>query len=316
MDDDDDPNDEEGRFSDNNNNKKMNQSTSKDNLNNNTNSKTQNFPEDQYNLAYILFLILGVGTILSGICFSVAIDFFREIYPENSSYLEYIVTFGYNAGQIIGILAVVLFCPATMSETEKLMKNRSGVLTSLFLSVRERIYLFQIVNFVCMCVVCCVNLIVMLEFGEHYVKDASYGKSVALWVTVTMNVITGIGSGVLVASLFAFAAIFPWDYTQSAMGGLALAGAIASVLHIATKYYFTEKTFRSIIGENVTFFGLAAAWHLLCIVAFFILVRLPITEYCAHKYRLLCSSKFIASVTGDDNLQSDTGSSHIQHQQQ
>jgi equilibrative nucleoside transporter 1/2/3 len=265
--------------------------------------KNKSIPiDDNYNLAYVLFMILGVGSILCGHCFILAIDFFRDIYPEYKDDLEHVLSFSYNAGQIVGILAVVFFCPATQSEAVDMLKKRSGLKSSLFLSIRERIYLFQWINFICMCLVCCINLIIMLEFGEHGMKSQNFGKVVAFYATMFLNAITGIASGILVASLFGLAAIFPWDYTQSAMGGLALAGAIASAVRIGTKYYLTSRLLSTITEENILFFGLAAAWNLLCVIAFAVLLRLPITKYCVRRSLTLTS---LQSESFDGNNSND-----------
>jgi hypothetical protein len=139
-----------------------------------------------------------------------------------------------------------------------------------------------VLNFFSLLTVVCMMAILTNE----YIGEVSAIKESVLWIIFTCNIICGMGSGILLASLFSFAALFPWEYTQSVMGGLGLAGALVSVLRILTKLLLV------IPGQTIEYgtfistmvmFAASTVLQFLCMILFYILVRRPITIFYSRR---------------------------------
>jgi large-conductance mechanosensitive channel len=112
--------------------------------------------------------------------------------------------------------------------------------------------------------------------------EGSYMHEVVLWIIFTCNIICGMGSGVLLASLFSFAALFPWEYTQSVMGGLGLAGAVVSIMRVLTKVLFVipgQTVEYGTFISTVVMFSASVVLQFICMILFYVLVRRPITTF-------------------------------------
>ncbi|KAL9649051.1 hypothetical protein ABK040_008428 [Willaertia magna] len=236
-------------------------------------------PRDWYYIGKIMFLILGSGTLIPGLCFQLSIDWFQAISPsswqENTNviqFLEYILNFGFNLGQIVAIIVYTII----------MWKNSVHSLRKVAFSLERSIYIAFLLNFVCVTVALFLNVIIVTQYGLFTSND-NYDIKVILILIILLNSITGLGSGVLCSGLLSFASNFPWKYTVFYLVGLSCGNALLSVLRVMSKGIWYD-TRQGMFNSIVLFFTLSAAFEIISIISFIILLRLPITKYCRQHY--------------------------------
>ncbi|KAL0477662.1 equilibrative nucleotide transporter [Acrasis kona] len=257
---------------------------------------------DNYHSAYILFFLLGIGAIIPSQVFLITVDFFRDTFPGHINYIEYILPFGNNAAQVISIMIMLLLCrkPGYIYRQSLQLSSFSELAGRVFYwSTFDRVIISWVTNFLSLFTVCCM----MVTLTSEYIGELSDLKEAILWIMVACNCICGLASGWLIASLFSFAALFPWEYTQSVMGGMGMAGALVAIARIAIKLLviFPGQTmeYDSFIGSLILF-GVCCLVQFVCMLLFMVLIRRPITRYYQKRQIRLERQELInASLNGE-----------------
>ena len=236
-------------------------------------TKTEKFhsqaPRDIGSAAYWIFVLLGVGLLFGWNSFISDPDYFKENYLEN---IEFLISIAYTVPNVSGLLLMIRFG-----------KKLSFVVT-IFGS-------FFVCGFVLLLV--------------PFVLDWGVGHGGGAAIILTFVFLNGIGTAILQASLFGFAAKMPPVYSQALMGGNGIAGVIVAVIRIVTYAAMPSDTEKS----SMIYFMCSGGVVFLCILCFFILLRMPFTRYYITQnpadsvYELGNADE----LTDDDELYSDCG---------
>jgi equilibrative nucleoside transporter 1/2/3 len=196
-------------------------------------------PQDKYRIAYIVFVIQGLGMLLPWNAFISAADYFTKLY--GSSFVFFI----------------------------SLVFNWSGAMCYLFVKVLPRFSFLQRVMFSLFLFVVVLLVIPFLEPAPLAVSKA---------ITLAGVFIVGIAAAIMQSSITGMAALFPPDYIGGLMSGCGIAGIVAITLRIITKSSMGDST-TGLDPSVTLFFILAACVALACAASFVVLWRLPITKH-------------------------------------
>ncbi|KAF0983766.1 hypothetical protein FDP41_007681 [Naegleria fowleri] len=237
-------------------------------------------PRDAFSLARIMFLLMGSGVLVPGICYQLAVDWFNLIFPSRGDsdsfnfidFLEYILSLGFNIGQLAAILLYTIF----------MWRKSVHTLKAQTFTVEQFIFMGYALNFVCVMVTLFINMVLVLQYGFNN-KDDTYDKIFMLVCIVVLNCLVGVGSGVLSSAVISFAANFTWKYTVFFLVGLSLGNAVLSIFRLFSRLIWYD-TAQGLFNSIILFFSFSAIIQVICIIAFIYLLRLPITKYCKEHY--------------------------------
>lgn len=206
-------------------------------------------PKDKYHTAWFLFLILGTGILLPWNAFINAGDYFTTEYSFFSSFM-FFLALAYN------------------------WSSCSSMLLSIFVMHRFSFGSRAISSFLVDLVVLMLIPFLTMLFNHH----------TAMYLTFVGTFITGIASSILFGTIFGLAALFPPKYSTAIMSGNGVAGVLSSLLRIITKVSEpdNEKGYQI---SGIIFFVLAAGVILICIVSYFVLMNLPVTQFYVRQYQ-------------------------------
>ena len=143
-----------------------------------------------------------------------------------------------------------------------------------------------ILNFVSLLI----TVVMVYVVSNGYLSEGAVEKEIILWVMIICNVLCGVGSGILVASLFSFAALFSWEYTQSVVGGIGMAGALVSVFRVLTKavlvFPYRPIEYATYLSTSILFI-VSATGQFVCMFLYVILLKRPVTQFNAKRQQLL-----------------------------
>lgn len=214
-------------------------------------------PVDRFNMVYILFCLLGCGTLLPWNFFITANDYFRE---KLKSEPELVTTFQ-------NFFSVASFAP-----------NVFLMLINVFLLHKIRVQIRILVAIV-------VTFVMFALTAGLVLPDTSNDTRMFFIVTLcTVTVINAAGS-VLQGALFGLAGMFPQKYIQGVFAGQGLGGLFASGANLASLVGNS-----SIIYSAFGYFIAAAVVLLLCLVGFVYLMRMDFVKHHLKKQKS-CSRK-------------------------
>lgn len=222
-------------------------------------------PEDAYNLAYLIMLLLGAGLLFPYNAMLAAVDYWDDVYPGKD--LTYWVPL---VMMITGLTTQVL-----MIKYGHILSFKTWISTN---------YAGQ------------VGLLVMLPLVDNFTDPSK-----SIYVTYTLMGIFGISSAILQNTVYAFAAIFPSKYMQAIMGGNGLAGVVVCIVRILTKAGFASDK-EGNENSALVFFVLSAIMMVFCTFAYLVLLRLPFAQsyILADKLASGGTATSAGSVNGDD----------------
>jgi len=205
-------------------------------------------PRDKHFSTYSILVLLGCGFLFPYNSFITAVDYFSDLYPT------YDVEFAFPAVYTISLLA-----------------------TMVLMVKWGRSYSFStriVGSFVCFLAVMIAVPVADLSLGESYETS----NDMMFYGTCGLLLITGVADAVAQGSMYGLAGLFPPLYRQAIQNGNGVAGISVSLLRVFTKASVPD-TPRGLRFSSLLYFGLSAITMLACIVAYFILVRLPFTKH-------------------------------------
>jgi len=237
-------------------------------------------PPDRFFATYAIFVLLGCGLLFPYNAFITAVDYFSSLYPN------YRVEFAF---------------PAVYT---------SSLFLSMFVMVRHGRFLsfgMRIVgSFACFLVIMIAIPIFDFAMGEAYETS----NTIMFGATLAMLLLTGIADAVAQGTLYGYAGQFPPLYVQAIQNGNGVAGLAVSLLRVFTKVSVPNERTSSLL-----YFALAGVVVFLCIVSYFILIRLPFTKYYLTSpvplnqeielSMLTENSSFMSETSGEGEVPSD-----------
>eukprot|EP01111_Echinosteliopsis_oligospora_P013565 TRINITY_DN4895_c0_g1_i1.p1 TRINITY_DN4895_c0_g1~~TRINITY_DN4895_c0_g1_i1.p1 ORF type:complete len:431 (-),score=65.89 TRINITY_DN4895_c0_g1_i1:20-1312(-) len=217
-----------------------------------------NIPRDNYNLAFIIFVILGTGLLLPWNAFICANPYFTTLY---SNTFVFYLSLAYNWSSVICLILSVKFMPR--------------------FSFSGRVFTFFGLDFVVLMLVPFIYNIM----GEH--------KQPAMAATLLCVFLTGVASSILIGTIIGLASLFPPQYIGAIMTGNGVAGILTSLLSIITTLTFPD-TFQGQKEIGIVYFMISAFVIVICVMGYLVLQKLPITKYYLRKFeqdKLTQSSK-------------------------
>ncbi|XP_074648173.1 equilibrative nucleoside transporter 1-like isoform X1 [Tubulanus polymorphus] len=175
-------------------------------------------PPDRFHLVYILFYVLGIGTLLPWNFFSTAKGYFlyklrnTSIPVANATNPDMLNNLQISFESYLAIAAMV--------------PNILFLFLNTALTKRIRLKVRMVTSIVIM--------IIMFGFTIVLVKiDTDQWQETFLGVTLGTVVILNANGAIMQGCLFGLASMFPRRYLQSVMGGQALGGSLAALANIA-----------------------------------------------------------------------------------
>eukprot|EP01100_Stratorugosa_tubuloviscum_P015315 TRINITY_DN86_c3_g1_i1.p1 TRINITY_DN86_c3_g1~~TRINITY_DN86_c3_g1_i1.p1 ORF type:complete len:415 (-),score=165.38 TRINITY_DN86_c3_g1_i1:75-1319(-) len=202
-----------------------------------------NVPKDQKNLVYLIFVGLGVATLLPWNALITAADYFVEVLDNKD--VSTWISLAYNSPQLL----ILLFANCFISK----------------ISLAKR----TIVS----CLVCAFCLAAIVP-----AVSLPSSKTVGLVLLIILSIIGGIAAAILFGSVLAIAALFPIKYTSAAMTGSGVAGVIIGILRIITKLIW-DSDFEGNRNSAILFFSLSAAIMVASVSEYFLLQKVEFSRY-------------------------------------
>ncbi|GAQ77564.1 Nucleoside transporter family protein [Klebsormidium nitens] len=210
-------------------------------------------PKDRYNVAYIVFFIMGAGLLFSWNSFITAADYFGYLYP--GAHIDRTFSLAYILAQFTAIILVInygrRFSPAARITTG---------FTVFF-----------------------VILLVIPLLDVAFIRDDK-GTFSTLAVTVGLVVIAGTMDALEQGSLFGVAGELPEVYTQAITAGTGASGFIVSLLRCITKAAL-PRTRPGVRESAVLYFLIGAAFIAGVLASYRLLRQLPIIHYYERRKR-------------------------------
>jgi len=201
-------------------------------------------PEDSHGAAWICFAILGTGILLPWNAFINASDYFGTVFYFFPAFIFFLsLAYNYSSNLCLGLSIKVM---------------------PRFSFGSRLVIAFSI------------DLVVLLIIP--FLNTIAHDAHLAMILTFVGVFITGIATSILFGTVFGLAAIFPPRYSTAVMSGNGVAGVLSSLLRIITKAS-VPNTPSGQQTSGILFFALGASVMLICIVSYFVLIRLPIAQY-------------------------------------
>jgi len=197
-------------------------------------------PVDKYQVAYCIFVLEGLGVLLPWNAFISAGDYFSSIYGES---FVFFISLAFNWS---GMLCFAIFMKVIPRFS--FLSRAMTSLTIFFL------------------------VLITIPFLH------SVPKSVSMPITLIGVFLTGFASSVMQSTIAGLAALFPPQYMGGMMSGCGVAGVVAILLRVITKVGMPA-TPEGLEASGKLFFMLAAGIIVVCGVAFYLLLRLPVTQH-------------------------------------
>lgn len=197
---------------------------------------------DRYNLAYIIMVLLGAGTLFSYNAIMTAADYFDDRYPKRN--LTYLAP----------------LCIAAFNPPLQALLIRYGNRVSASFKISLSYSLLTI-------------LITLIP-----VFDSSLKADTTFYLTLILILATGAATALICATIFGFSTMYPAHYTQALMAGQGWSGVIISLARVISKASFAD-TADGYRKSAIMFFALAAVVSFACIFGYFYLINTEFTKY-------------------------------------
>lgn len=219
-------------------------------------------PVDSYNLAYLIFVLLGAGGMFPWNAFLSALDYWNQFYP--SLHAAYSLSFIFNVPNFLSCVLVATF------------GNR--------IHVSIRIYTVFITFFVAMQIITTIVLTKMTR------------PDIAHPLVMIICAVLGIAGAIGNSAILSMAAQYPPHYTQAVMAGQAWSGMVLIVLRAITKSAFSLSP-SGLRSSSIVFFEVATFVLFLCLVGYYVLSQLPITTYYTRGHVTPTKLRRIATIS-------------------
>jgi len=106
-------------------------------------------------------------------------------------------------------------------------------------------------------------------------------EKTALWLILGGVFVTGCATSILFGSVLGMSSLFPPQYNSAVMAGNGVAGLLSVTLRVLTKVSLPD----TIAGERTSatiYFGMAAAAIFICLVSYFVLLKMDFADYHLH----------------------------------
>jgi equilibrative nucleoside transporter 1/2/3 len=197
-------------------------------------------PPDRFHLAWLIFCLLGVGLLFPWNALLTAADYFATLYPNFA--FSFALSLAFNWPSVIMLLLTIRF-------------GRNFSFTSRV-----------VVGFT-------IDVLVQVMVPLINLNGVPY--PVNLVITLGGVFATGCATAMLFGTILGLASIFPPTYITAVMSGNGVAGIIAGGLRCITKGSLPN----DLEASSMIYFALSGFILFMCIVGYFVLLRLPITKY-------------------------------------
>ncbi|XP_074648199.1 equilibrative nucleoside transporter 1-like isoform X4 [Tubulanus polymorphus] len=239
-------------------------------------------PPDRFHLVYILFYVLGIGTLLPWNFFSTAKGYFlyklrnTSIPVANATNPDMLNNLQISFESYLAIAAMV--------------PNILFLFLNTALTKRIRLKVRMVTSIVIM--------IIMFGFTIVLVKiDTDQWQETFLGVTLGTVVILNANGAIMQGCLFGLASMFPRRYLQSVMGGQALGGSLAALANIAAISAGNDDYIDSAFGYFLT----ATVILIICLMSYLALGVSHFAKFHAEKCRCYrCINLSFDSLTIND----------------
>eukprot|EP00041_Stephanoeca_diplocostata_P029188 m.855386 g.855386 ORF g.855386 m.855386 type:complete len:539 (+) comp23509_c0_seq2:190-1806(+) len=200
-------------------------------------------PKDNYNLAYMIFYLQGVGCLVPWNAF-ITVDTYWKSRLEGSAFQSNVLPYFTTTFQLVNI--GLLVCATNLM-------NR--------ITLKWRIGLPLFLQFAIFCVIL-------------YMCKWDMPPDEFFYITLTCVVLSAATTSFFQGGLFGLSGMLPFKYTQALMGGQGLGGVGIAVMNILTISFVDNPDDAAYI-----FFWVAVAVLFLCNATFLILVQLPVVQF-------------------------------------
>ncbi|PIA57739.1 hypothetical protein AQUCO_00600454v1 [Aquilegia coerulea] len=205
-------------------------------------SSYHQIPKDSFNLAYIIYFILGAGFLLPWNAFITAVDYFSYLYPEAS--VDRVFAVVYMLIALVSVTLVVLYA------------HRSNN----FIRINVGLVMFM------------VSMLVVPLMDVVYIKG-EIGKYSGYYVTVVAVGLSGVADAFVQGGVVGSAGELPERYMQAVV-----AGVLVSFLRIITKSLYSQDA-RGLRRSANLYFAVSIVFMAICIVSYNLADRLPVIKY-------------------------------------
>ncbi|KNA05382.1 hypothetical protein SOVF_190860 [Spinacia oleracea] len=209
--------------------------------------QTTNIPNDSFNLAYIIYFILGTGFLLPWNAFITAVDYFNYLYPDRSVNRIFAVVFQ-SVSLICLLLIVFVF-----------RKFHAYVRINIGLGL----YL--------------VALLVVPLMDWFYIKGRS-GVYEGFYVTVVVVGLSGVANALVQGGVIGSAAELPERYMQAVVSGTSASGVLVSLMRIFTKAVYPQDI-HGLRNSAILYFSVAILFMFICFALYNVVSRLPVVKH-------------------------------------
>ncbi|XP_006295563.2 equilibrative nucleotide transporter 1 [Capsella rubella] len=233
-------------------------------------SKTE--PNDSYNLAYIIFFTLGLGSLLPWNAIISAVDYFSYLYPSTA--VDRIFAVVYMLSGLVSLLVIVVFFAQ-----KRHASFRINFGLSVFIS----------------------GLLIIPVLDLVYVKG-QIGLYAGFDVTSVVVAFSGLADSFMQGGLFGVAGELPERYMQAVVAGTAASGVLASILRILAKAMYPQNPDGLRKSANL-YFSVGIVVMVMCVVFYNIAQTLPVMKYYSEvKTKAISEDERLkkGSVTGSD----------------
>lgn len=229
-------------------------------------------PKDDYNVAYIIFFLLGAGFLLPWNSFISAVDYFDVLYPH--SHIDRVFSLAYMIPCFLFLLALTFYGQQYPS------RLRINLGLFIFLAV-----------------------FVLVPVMDEVWITGNKGTKGTHVLTVGAASVLGLCDALVQGSLVGAAGELPERYMQALVAGTAASGVLASVLRVITKASMSQTVSGLRLSADV-YFIVTAIFLLVCLVSYNMVYKLPIM---LHYNSMKIGAMESTLSTGEPNDVSELG---------
>ncbi|KAH9121321.1 hypothetical protein AeMF1_006895 [Aphanomyces euteiches] len=204
----------------------------------------ESFNEDDKKYAFKLFTVIGFSYLFSCFALLQPVDYWRLIFPTFNAVFE--IAWVYNIASVSTLLFLV-WCGASPSYVERIVGGYATIV------------LFMIALPV-----------------SHFVLDS---QNANLVMVLGSTAIISIAISTIDSTLLSLASLFPVGAMENTQVGMGFALFVSALYRVVTKAFFPSEL---VVAATMLYFGITVATVAAGLVAFFLLLRLPMTQHYIH----------------------------------